>query len=285
MPTPAVRARLQVLGAALLFGTGGAAIKSTTLAPLQVAGLRSGIAALALFVLLPDARRNYGRELIPAAFAYATTLILFVVATKLTTSAAAIFLQSMAPLWVVGLSPALLGERIDRRELPFLAAAALALTLVLLGSLNALATAPQPVLGNALACASGLTFALVLITLRQLARDDPDTNRSLPAAVLGNALACAACLPLAPAFSHVTTADVIAVSYLGVFQVGAAYWSLGHGLRSVSALEASLLLLLEPVLNPVWSWLMHGERPSALAASGGALLILVLLARARMRLT
>ena len=285
MPEPAVNARLQVLGAALLFGTGGAAIKLTTLAPLQVAGLRSTVAALALLVLVPDARRGYGRDLAPAALAYAATLVLFVVATKLTTSAAAIFLQSMAPIWVVALSPALLGERIDRRELPFLAAAGVALTLVLLGSLEAVSTAPAPHIGNALALASGLTFGLLLIALRRIARAEPERNRSMPAAVLGNALASVACLPFSLPIHDITARDLLALGYLGTFQVGGAYWLLGHGLRSVPALEASLLLLLEPVLNPVWSWLVHGERPSALASLGGALLIAVLLLRSRYSIT
>jgi drug/metabolite transporter (DMT)-like permease len=75
--------------------------------------------------------------------------------------------------------------------------------------------------------------------------------------------------------------DVLSIAYLGVVQVGLSYWFLGRGLRHLPALEVSLLTLLEPVLNPLWTWLVHDERPSALAMTGGALLVAVLFARAR----
>lgn len=281
MPSTAMSARWSVLIAALLFGTGGAAIKGTALSPIQVAGFRSAVAVVALVLFIPAARQGFGRDLLPAALAYAVTLVTFVSATKLTTSGAAIFLQSTAPLWVVVLSPALLGERFDRRDAPYLVAAALALALVFLGSQDAAATAPQPQLGNAIALVSGLSFALILITFRRLARTDPTHDRSIPAAVLGNALAFGACLPFALPIERFAVQDAVAVGYLGVVQVGLAYVFLGRGLRLVPAFEASLLLLLEPVINPVLTWLVHGERPSALAALGGLVLIAVLVAHSR----
>jgi drug/metabolite transporter, DME family len=281
MPTSVSSARWSVLIAALLFGTGGAAIKGTTLAPIQVAGFRSAVAVVALVLFMPSARRGFGRDLLPAALAYAVTLVTFVSATKLTTSGAAIFLQSTAPLWVVVLSPALLGERFDRRDAPYLVAAALALALVFLGSQDAATTAPQPQLGNAIALVSGLSFALILITFRRLARTDPTHDRSIAAAVLGNALACVACLPFALPVAEVATEDVIAILYLGAVQVGLSYVFLGRGLRLLPAFQASLLLLLEPVVNPVLTWLVHGEQPSVLAALGGATLIGVLIAHSR----
>ena len=97
----------------------------------------------------------------------------------------------------------------------------------------------------------------------------------------GNALAFIACLPFALPVEHVQVRDVFTVVYLGVVQVGLAYFFLGRGLRLVPAFQASLLLLLEPVLNPVLTWLVHGEEPSALAAAGGLTLIAVLVAQGR----
>jgi len=275
--------RLAVLIAALLFGTGGAAIKGTALSAIQVAGLRSGVAAVAMLLLLPAARRGLGRDLIPAALAYAATLVLFVTATKLTTSGAAIFLQSTAPLWVLVLSPLLLAERIDRRDVPYLGAAAIGLTLVFLGSQTAAATAPQPALGNLLALASGLTFALLIISFRRLAQIDAAHDRSMPAAVLGNLIACVMCLPFALPVASISTADYLVIAYLGTTQVALGYWFLSRGLRALPALEVSLLLLLEPVLNPVWTWLLHDEQPSPLAITGGLVLVGVLAARAGRR--
>ncbi len=270
----AARSRLAVLGAALLFSTGGAAIKGTSLTGFEVAGLRSAVAALVLLLVLPGARRGLRLDLLPAAFAYAATLVCFVTATKWTTSAAAIFLQSTAPLWVLLLAPWLLREPLRRRDLPFLGAIALGLALVFWGSRDPLATAPRPLLGNAVALASGLAYALMMIGMRRLSLAEPGRDRTLPATVLGNALAFALCAPLfSDPVAHATAGDVAAILYLGVIQIGLAYWLFVKGLRHLQALEVSLLVLLEPVLNPLWTWWLHDERPGALALAGGAVLL------------
>jgi DME family drug/metabolite transporter len=274
------RSRWFILGAAALFSTGGAAIKGTALTAFQVAGLRSAVAALALVLLLPAARKGFGWDLLPAAFAYAGTLVCFVVATKLTTSAAAIFLQSTAPIWILLLAPMLLKEKIRVADLPAVALAACGLALVFVGSRDPVATAPRPELGNLCALASGLFYALLMITMRRLSRDSPAGNdRSLPATVLGNGLAFLVTLPLALPIAAVRTADVVAILYLGVIQIGLAYWLFSKGLKRLPALEVSLLVLLEPVLNPLWTWLASGERPSALASAGGAIMIVALAAQ------
>lgn len=279
--TAHARARLSVVAAALLFSTGGAAIKGTALSSLQVASFRSGVAALAIALLVPQARRGIGLDLLPAALAYAATLILFVAATKLTTAAAAIFLQSTAPIWVLLMAPLLLGERIRVADLPYVAGAAAGLALVFLGSGAAQGTAPEPALGNLLALAAGLAYALLMITMRRLARGRPsDGDRSMAAAVLGNAIAFAACLPFALPVSGAGARDAVAIAYLGVFQIGVAYAFFTRGLRALSALEVALLVLLEPVLNPLWTWLMTGERPAPLALVGGAVMVAALAARA-----
>lgn len=273
------RSRLAVLAAAALFSTGGAAIKGTTLTPFQVAGFRSAVAALTLLALLPAARRGFSLRLSPAALAYAGTLICFVVATKLTTSAAAIFLQSTAPIWVLVLAPLIIGEEIRRRDLPYVALAAAGLLFVFLGSRDPSATAPQPAIGNAAALGSGLFYALLMISLRRLARDDGSGDRSLPATVLGNALAFVICLPWALPVTGWTTRDVVSIAYLGAVQIGFAYWLFTRAIRVLPALEVSLLVLLEPVLNPLWTWLLHGERPSLLASLGGAVMLTALAGR------
>lgn len=280
MSAALTRARLAVLGAALLFSTGGAAIKGTTLTGFQVAGFRSAVAALVLVLALPAARRGYRADLFPAAIAYAATLVCFVTATKLTTAAAAIFLQSTAPLWVVLLAPWLLDEPFRRRDLPLLAAVAAGLVLVFLGSRDVAATAPRPLLGNAIALGSGLAYALLMILMRRLAKSGGPADRSLQATVLGNAIAFLACLPVAFPVETFTGADVGAILYLGTIQIALAYQLFTRGLAHLPALEVSLLVLLEPVLNPVWTWWLHGERPSALALLGGGVLIGAMLAQA-----
>jgi drug/metabolite transporter (DMT)-like permease len=272
-------ARLSVLGAALLFSTGGAAIKGATLSGFQVAGLRSAIAALVIALLLPEARRGFALRLLPAALAYAATLVSFVVATKLTTAAAAIFLQSTAPIWVLLLAPLVVGEKIRPRDLPFVALAAAGLLLVFLGSRDPAATAPRPALGNALALASGLFYAAMIMAMRRLASAADQPDRSLSAMVMGNLIAFAGCLPWSLPLPAVTLRDGAAIIYLGAIQIGLAYWLFTRGLRALGALEVSLLALLEPVLNPLWTWLVHGERSSALALAGGAVMLAAVAAR------
>jgi len=280
MSPTAGAARLSVLAAALLFSTGGAAIKGTSMTAFQVAGFRSGVAALAILLLLPAARRGLSVALLPAALAYAATLFCFVTATKLTTSAAAIFLQSTAPIWVLLLAPFLLREPIRRADLPYVAMAAIGLVLVFLGSRSSVATAPEPGLGNALALASGLFYALLMILMRRLMRAGEGRDSSLTAMVLGNVIAFVACLPFCFPLAGATAVDALAITYLGVVQIGLAYWLFARGLRALSALEVSLLVLLEPVINPLWTWILHGEQPSALALVGGAVMVGALAGRA-----
>ena len=188
--------RLKLVAAALLVSTGGAAIKATTLTGWQVACFRSGVAALAVFLLAREARRGWSWRAALVGVAYAATLILFVTANKLTTSANTIFLQATAPLYMVVLSPWLLGERLRREDLIVMAAVAVGLALVLAGHDAPVATAPDPARGNVLAALSGLTWALTVCGLRWVG-DEARGGSAVPSVVLGNAIAFLAALPVA----------------------------------------------------------------------------------------
>lgn len=273
------RARWAVIGAAVLFSTGGAAIKGVELSAWTVAGLRSGVAAVALAALYPQALRGWRPRLLPAAGAYAATLVCFVLATKWTTAAAAIFLQSTAPFWVLLLSPWLLGERPSRRDIPYLIAAGGGLLLVFLGSRDPSSTAPAPAVGNVVALAAGVGYALLILSFRHLARRRTDDLETTRAAILGNALAALATTPFLELHAALAWKPLAAVLYLGIFQIALAYRWFGFGLRHLPALEVSLLVLLEPVLNPLWTAWVTGEIPSPLALAGGAILLGSLAAR------
>lgn len=279
-------ARFQVLAAAVLFSTGGAAIKATELDGWQVAGLRAGIAAVFLLLAAPAARRGWSRRTVPVSLAFGATLLLFVLANKLTTAANTIFLQSTSPLYLLLLSPWLLKEHLRRREVVMLVLIAVGMALFLFGSEPAQETAPDPVRGNWLAAAAGLVWAFTVIGLRWLSRgaltgpanssEDPKGTRSvgsMPAVVLGNAIVFAVCLPKIVALPGIGLNDGLVVSFLGVVQVGVAYMFLTAAMRRVSAIEASLLLMAEPVLSPVWSWLTHGETVTEWALAGGFLIL------------
>ena len=273
--------RLRIIGAAALFSTGGAAIKATTLTAWQVASFRSGLAALAVFLLVPAARRRWTWRIAAVSIVYAATMVLFVVSNKATTAANAIFLQSAAPLYILLLAPWLLKERPHRSDYVTMAALAVGLLLVILGLPPARATAPNPALGNVLALLSGVTWAFTLMGLRWLGSTEEDGSATMSTVVGGNALACLICLPAALPVQQATIGDAAVVGYLGFIQIGLAYVLMTRGIRGVPAVEASMLLLLEPALNPVWAWLVHGEEPGTLPLLGGAVILAAMLVRAR----
>ncbi len=219
------RARSLILASALLFSTGGAAIKATTLDSWQVAGFRSGVAALALWLFFPSWRRFWQPDTLLVGGAYAATLILYVTANKLTTAANAIFLQSTAPLWVLLLGPWLLGERARPADLGWVAAFLVGLGLFFAGTSPPLATAPDPLLGDLMAVGSGVVWGLTLLGLRKLARDDADRGTSTvgAAVVAGNLIALLVCLPFALPVTSRTATDWTVIAYLGLFQIGLAY--------------------------------------------------------------
>jgi DME family drug/metabolite transporter len=270
-PSTPLSSRLEVLAAAALFSSGGAVIKAVHLAGWQVASFRSAVAAVALFALMREVRRRPTLKVLAVGVAYAATLILFVLANKLTTSASAIYLQSTAPLYVLLLSPWLLRERIRGRDVAFMAVLAAGLGLFFVGFDPVSATAPNPKLGNLLATASGLTWALTVMGLRQLGRGGEAWGPA--SAFWGNVFAALLCLPLALPLAASRPTDWALVAFLGLFQIAVAYLFLIRGLVRVRAFEASLLLLLEPVLNPIWSWLVHGERPGVWSIAGAAVIL------------
>lgn len=269
----AAKNRLLVFLAALLFSTGGAAIKACSLSGWAVASFRSGIAAAVLWLLLPGARRGWTWRTIAIGMAYAATLILFVLATKSTTAANAIFLQSTAPLYLLVLGPLVLREPVRMADLAVISAVAAGAVLLLFGSQAAASTAPDPVRGNLFGAVSGLTWALTLAGLRWLGKRSANADAGTATVIAGNLFAFLACLPAALPVSHVSATDVTVLLYLGVFQIGLAYFFLTRSLREVPGLEAATLLLIEPVLNPVWTWIVHGEKPGTPALIGGAMII------------
>lgn len=269
--------RLSILTAALLFSTGGAAIKASSLSSWQLASFRSAVAVAVVLSLMPRSRRGFGLRSFAVGAAYAATMVLFVTANKLTTAANTIFLQYTSPAYVLLLEPWLLAERFRLRDVAFLAVLGFGLSLFLVGSDPAAATAPHPALGNALALLSGLSWALTAIGLRWMARvENPDGGGATAetAVVCGNLIAAICCAPFALPVVDAHPVDWLVVLYLGVFQVSGAYFFLTRGLRDLSALETSLALLLEPVLNPVWAWLVQGEDPGRYAVAGGAVILL-----------
>lgn len=269
-----LRAKLYIITGALLFSTGGVAIKLSTLSGWQISCFRSLVAGIALLVLLPETRRHWSWRVLLVALPYATTLTLFTLANKLTTAANTIFLQDTAPFYVLLLSPLLLRERIRRADLAFMAALLVGLGLIFASTREPTASAVDPALGNVLAACSGLSWAFTVLGLRWLAvRAGRSGESPLSGVAMGCFLAFAMGSPLALPVESVGVSDWLIVAYLGLFQIALAYLFITAGVRHVPAFEASLLLLVDPMFSPVWAWLSLGETPGALALAGGALVI------------
>lgn len=270
--------RLLILAAAALFSTGGTAVKAASLTGWQAASFRSAVAFLAVWAYLRWRRIDLPRLSVRAAavaLAYAATMVLFVNANKLTTAASAIFLQSTAPLYLLLLGPWLLREPIRRRDILFMLVLAGGLGLFFVGVDPASQTASNPLLGNTLGVIAGLSWAFAVAGLRWLGRAGTVGDAATLSAVLyGNLFACLFALPFALPVTVWSGRDALVIGYLGIFQIALAYLFLAGGLRRVPALEASLLLLLEPVLSALWAWWVHGEVPGVWARAGGAAILL-----------
>jgi drug/metabolite transporter (DMT)-like permease len=116
---------------------------------------------------------------------------------------------------------------------------------------------------------------MTLLGLRYLERDATDRSPAMAAVITGNAIASLGALPFAWPLPMASASEWATIVYLGVFQIGLAYIFLTKAVGRLPALEISLLLLLEPVLNPLWAWLVRGEHPGTWTIAGGAIIILV----------
>ncbi len=272
-PSP-LTSRIQLVAAAILFSTGGAAVKACTLTSWQIAGFRSAVAALSIFFMLPASRRHWNWRTLAVGAFYACMLISFVNANKLTTAASSIYLQATAPFYVLLLAPWLLKERVRSRDIAFMLAMALGMLLLFTGREAATATAPNPFLGNIYGASSGLLWGCTLMGLRWLGRGKSSENSAAPAVFLGNIIAFVVCLPAALPVGQSRPIDWLLIVGLGVFQIGLAYVFLTWGIQRVPVLDASLLLLVEPMLNPILAWLVHGESPGVWSIAGGSVILI-----------
>src|SRR5688572_5158783 len=242
--------RSKILAAAVLFSTGGAAIKFCGFGAWQLAAFRATIAMTTILLVLPEARRGWSWRTVVVGIAYAATTLLYVQANKHTTAASAIFLQSTSPLFILMLAPLLLGEHASRRDLWQMAVMGAGFVLFFLGRDQASSTAPNPALGNVLAALCAVTWAFTVIGYRWLAARGSSVAS---AAVAGNIVAAITAFAMAQPLAAGRPVDWAVVLFLGVCQLGIPYLFLSRAVPQVRALEVGLFLLIEPVLNPIWA--------------------------------
>jgi drug/metabolite transporter (DMT)-like permease len=259
---------LILLLTALCWSLGGVLIKSIDWPPMAIAGGRSAIAIPVMLLCIGRPRFTFSAAQIGGAIAYALTVALFVYATRMTTAANAIFLQYTAPIYVALIGRWYLGERAHAFDWAVIAIALLGIALFFLDRLTT-----AGFWGNILALASGLSFAALALFLRKEKAGSPVT-----AVILGNALVAVAAVPFMTPSSLGST-GLWRLLLLGSVQLGLPYVLYAIAIKSVTALEATLIPLLEPVLNPLWVMLALGEQPGSWAIFGGSLVLGAVLAR------
>ncbi len=239
----------------------------------QIASYRAAVAAIFLVLVLPEARRNWTWQTFAGGVVYAATVVTFVLSNKMTTAANSILLQSTYPLYLLLLGPVFLKEKLRGIDLAVVAGVTAGAVVLFTGSEHVVSTAPDPVRGNIVAAASGFAWALTISALRWMGKQSPTGESAVSVTIAGNLIAFVVCLPLAIGGSAIQTSAAMVVLYLGVFQVGLAYFCLTRSIRHVPAIQAATLMLVEPVLNPIWAWMIHDERPSGRAFIGGAMIM------------
>lgn len=259
---------LLLLAAALCWSLGGVLIKSIDWPPMAVAGGRSLIAIPLMLAFVGRPRITFSVAQIGGAVGYALTVALFVFATRMTTAANAIFLQYTAPIYVAIIGHWYLNERALRIDWLVILVALGGIALFFMDRLTV-----SGFWGNIVALGSGFAFASVAIFLRKERAGSPATS-----IILGNIIVALAGVPFMFQAS-LGAGDAWRLLLLGTVQLGLPYVLYAVAIKQVTALEATLIPLLEPVLNPLWVMLAIGERPGFWASVGAALVLAAVLGR------
>jgi len=254
---------LYVFTAGLLWSSGGLFIKLISLPAMQLAFFRCLVAAITFGILFrKDILLVNKTSLLNSVF-YASILITFVIATKTTTAANAIFLQSTAPIYVLIFEPIFNKTKYERINVITVAVCVIGMLLFFIGKLE-----PGHLEGNIIALVSGIAFAAFFLGMK---KNDPKFQHS--SIFYGNILVALISIPFVLSLEVLTTPDLLMVSFLGVFQIAIAYAFFSSGLKRIYAVEASIIALIEPVLNPVWVFIGYGETPTATAIIGGIIIL------------
>lgn len=261
-------ASLLLAATALIWSSGGLAIKLVDLHPLALTGVRSALSALTLALLF---RGHLRFVLTPAracaALSYAGLLISNVAATKMTTAANAILLCYTAPVYVALFAPRLLGEKTRASDWLFIGAALAGMVLFFLDRLS-----PQGLMGNLVAVGSGLCYASFTLSMRAQAMSTRKDASPVESVLLGHGLTALIGLPFL-VHGLPDASGWLGLAYLGVLQQGVSLALYVWCIKRLGALEAILIMTLEPILNPVWVALGVGELPGFWATVGGLVVL------------
>lgn len=253
---------------AIMWSLGGLLIKSVNAHPLAIAGARSAIACLIILSYVKKPKFNWSFPQIAAGVTYASMVILFVAANKYTTAANAILLQYTAPIFVALLSAWILKEKPRTIDWAAIVVVFGGMVLFFIDSIDTRGLA-----GNIFGLLSGISYGLFTIFMRMQKDGSP-----VESVIIGNALTAIIGLP----FLFTTMPDTkgwLSLVVLGVVQLGIPYILYSNAIKNATALEASLITMIEPILNPVWVILVIGEIPGLFSIIGGIIVIVAVAVR------
>ncbi|MEI6079286.1 MAG: DMT family transporter [bacterium] len=253
---------LLLVATAVLWSLGGLLIKLIDANPLAIAGIRSLIASVVIVAFTRNIKIKLTGIKMLTALSYAGMVILFVTANKFTTAANAILLQYTAPVYVAILAALILKERTKMFDWIIIVIVLSGMTLFFFDDLTMHQKA-----GNLIAIASGVCMAFFIVLMRMQKDGKP-----VESVLLGNVLTVIIGLPfIAGHVPNVT--GWLALIVAGVFQLGISYILFSIAIKKVTALEAILIPIIEPILNPIWVLLIIKEVPSTLSIIGGVIVI------------
>ena len=273
---------LMLIAASVLWSVSGVAVKWVNMDAIGFAFWRSLAAGAGMALLLPLSRGSApdARWMTLAAVLHAVVVTLLITAMTSSTAAAGIILQYTGPVFCALFAWAFQGRRLGRRTAAALTIAMAGVAVMLIGGLRG----GTSLVGLVTGAISGVAFGALILTLEVVnrsARGGQPVNPFL-VVTLNNLGTAAIVLPVALLFGRVGAqpGQVGIVCATGIVQLAIPYVLFVLALRRVEPVDASLLILLEPVLNPVWVWLAVGERPDAYTFIGGGAILVAMVVEA-----
>ena len=247
----------------VLWSTGGLLIKLIPWSPISIAGIRSGFSALIIYLYSKPHNKGVGRNLWAGAFCYSVMVVSFVFANKITASGNVILIQYAAPIYVALFSYSFLGEKASKIDWITIVIIIFGLSCFFYEDLSL-----KQKWGNVLAIFSGLGFAGLTLFMRKEKNANP-----IDCVLLGNLITFVICLP--SYFTGVTMEATpwLSIIFLGFVQLGLAYILFSTAIKYVNALDAIIYPVIEPLFNPLLTFIFIGEQMSQTALIGGFLVI------------
>lgn len=252
----------QIVIAAVLLSTGGIILKFIDMPSMAIAGSRAVFSAAVVWLYVKKPKFTFSKAQVSGAICYSSMVILFIVANKLTTAANAVILQFTAPIWVAILGALILKEKTRWFDYAAIALTGIGMTLFFLDEMGG-----GSALGNMVAVLSGVALAGVTISLR-FQKDGSPVETTL----LGHLITIAIGMPFVYGIS-LDLQNFIGIFLLGTFQLGLAYIFYSLAIKHLTAMETILIMVLEPILNPIWVFLYNGERPGFISFLGGIIVV------------